>query len=202
MYISIIFFGLFFLLTLSSILYFYILEYKNRRLRNEVRKILISFNEDCVALIKSNFGNQLSSRVKGYKSGGKYYFSYLFSDGSVYKFKYYNYEILLTFKERNYKITNQDIINDIISSSNLLIDYFDKIRKDSIETRINKYNQDIKNAKHPKWEIYQSLLNNIKFRKEQLKKLSHKDDSRISLENELKSVENKINLLKNKYGFE
>lgn len=195
MYISIILLVILFLLTISSIFYFYILEYKKRRLRKTVRGILISFNEDCVNLIKSNFDNQLSSRVKGYKSGDKYYFSYLFSDGSVYKYEYYDYEILLTFKQKNYKITNQDIIHDIISSSNLLIDYFDKIKKD---TDI----KNIKNAKHPKWEIYRSLLDNVKFRKEQLKKLSYKDDNRILLENELKSVENKINLLKNKYGFE
>lgn len=54
---------------------------------------------------------------------------------------------------------------------------------------------------HPKWSLYEMLVKTANARKEHLIRVSKNDPSRANLENELRAVEGKIRLFKEKYKF-
>ena len=130
---------------------------------------------------------------------------------------YITYTIL--DKQFKYKLTNKDLIDDfikqtssIITHSNRLLDI--KIAEENRRKRAErKYYEQKEYAKpkqeapkskhtsHPKWSVYQTLIQTVSSRKKQLSEMSKNDANRQILENELKSAESRLKLFKEKYGF-
>jgi hypothetical protein len=87
-----------------------------------------------------------------------------------------------------------NIINSFAQDKRRKQEYYEQ-RKKQEQKNTNK------NSNHPKWNVYQSLLNTVISRREHLNKLPKSDKNRAVLENELKAAEGRMISMKNKYNF-
>ena len=186
---------------------------KQKKLKEEIEKIYIILRSDyLISMIKIDFINRV-------KSDGSS-FSYRLTDGSVIDFTYKDKVLYLTYtspflyNDRKYKITNKELIDKFIDKANDIINYSNRIKdiKNAEENRRRKYYEQAakpkpkqeskpKHSNHPKWSIYQTLVQTVSSRQHHLRTMPKNDPNRQTLENELKAAESKMNLFKQKYGF-
>jgi hypothetical protein len=184
--------------------------YKRKKLIKEVKEIIKICKEqhERIFTISLDYPEYLLSRISLKVNKYDIDFLYEFKVGYI-SFIYYGNFINLSYNTKNYKITNKELIDSIIIMIQLIKTDYDLIlsikkgreksqRKEEEKKEPKK--QD-KNSNHPKWSIYQTLVQTVMSRKEQLSKMSKNDKNYQTLTNELKTAENKMLLFKQKYGF-
>jgi len=201
------------LLYLFFIMYDYIpftAAYKRKKLIKEVKEIIKICKEqhERIFTISLDYPEYLLSRISLKVNKYNIDFLYEFKVGYI-SFIYYGNFINLSYNNKNYKITNKELIDAILSMLELIktdynlilaISKKDKEKRQRREEKKEPKKQD-KNSNHPKWSIYQTLVQTVNSRKDQLNKMSKSDKNYQTLTNELKTAESKMTFFKQKYGF-
>jgi hypothetical protein len=219
--IVIIYFTLVLIVVISPIIFFYAeyIPYTTAYNQKKLREKIYGFLDEWRKLHSYNSSRALrdftylNSRIS--YSDSKYIinFKYILSLDVYYSINIrYDGDILkLFFNNKSYKITNKDIINKILTFIDSVMEDVNTINRFAQDKRIKqeyyeqRKKQEIKsrnkNSNHPKWNVYQSLVNTVLSRREHLDKLPKGDKNREVLENELKAAESRMILMKNKYNF-
>ena len=180
---------------------------EQKRLSNEI----ISIHNKVVSDWNSA---KYNDKISTYRVSGKVVVEYKFENGSKLKFgtnklSYDKYTYTLATKNQNMFI---DLFNIIINYSNKYNNRRNPGSGYSSSNRGYDSNSSKSNSKssssssnysnHPKGNLYKTLLDTIKSREDQLRKMSRYDTDRSSLENELKIAKEKAASMRSKYKFE
>lgn len=127
-------------------------------------------------------------------------FKYTMDDGTKYTFRN-NILIVETYESKVTWTLGLLYKSNFIKLFNRIVDDINKGRSKSKRSSSSSYKNtgSSKSSNHPKKGLYDSLMNTILQREQQLKNMKKNDPNRISMENELKVAKNKAENIKTKY---